>query len=471
MELRIHNTLTGKKELFQPMEAGKVKMYVCGVTPYDRCHLGHGRCYVTFDFVRRSLKRLGFAVTHVQNFTDVEDKIIKKANEAGESPSAVSERFITDYFDKMDKLNILRADAYPRVTETIPQIVAFIGKLVAKDMAYAVEAGVYFAVRKFPEYGKLSKRSLDDLQSGARVEVDEKKRDPLDFALWKSAKPGEPAWDSPWGKGRPGWHIECSVMSIENLKTETFDIHGGGLDLVFPHHENEIAQSEGCTGKPFARYWIHNGFVTVNKEKMSKSLGNFFTLEDIFKKFEPRAVRLLLLSQHHRTPLEFSDDLLANAAQSVKHIEDDLRRVTAALRAQHGTDGQDRKVLAERTDKFEKDFAAALADDFNAPEALAAVHALIGELKVRTATNRALHTSQMEKSLGVVLSALRDVFGLEVSADVDEGGDDVQSLVNAREKARKEKDWKEADRLRAELTTRSIVIEDTPQGVRWWKKT
>jgi cysteinyl-tRNA synthetase len=470
-ELKFHNTLTGKAEVFQPLEPGKIKMYVCGVTPYDRCHLGHGRCYVTFDFVRRSLKRLGYAVTCVQNFTDIDDKIIKKANESGETPSAVSERYIADYFDKMDKLNVQRADAYPRVTQTIPQTVAFIERLVKKGLAYPAADGVYYSVRKFPGYGKLSKRDLDDLRAGARVEVDDKKADPLDFALWKTAKPGEPSWDSPWGKGRPGWHIECSVMSMDTLKTETFDIHGGGLDLIFPHHENEIAQSEGCTDKPFARYWIHNGFVTVNKEKMSKSLGNFFTLEDILAKFEPRAVRLLLLSQHYRTPLEFSDDLLVQAAQGVKNMEDDLRRVTAALRAQHGTDGQDGKVLAERTEKFEKDFAAALADDFNAPEALAAIHALLGELKVRTATHRALHTGQMEKSLAVVTVALKDVFGLELSAQVDEGGDDVQALVNAREKARKDKDWKEADRLRAELTARNIVVEDTPQGARWWKKT
>ncbi len=470
MNLQIHNTLSGKKEVFNPLEPGRVKMYVCGVTPYDSVHLGHGRCYVTFDFVRRVLTRLGYAVAYVQNFTDIDDKIIRRAAEKGETPRALADRYIADYFDKMDKLNVRRADVYPRVTETIPPIVSFVEKLVAKGSAYVLGGDVYYSVRKFPAYGRLSKRPLNELESGARVEVDERKKDPLDFALWKAAKPGEPSWPSPWGPGRPGWHIECSVMSLENLKAETFDIHGGGLDLVFPHHENEIAQSEARTGKPFVRYWMHNGFVTIHKEKMSKSLGNFFTLEDIFKKFDPRAVRLLLLSQHYRTPLEFSDELLAQADRSLKNIEDDLRRVAAALKAQHGTDGQDAKVMDDRIARFETDFLNALADDFNAPEALAAVHSLIGELKVRTATHRALHTGRMEKAFALIKEALSEVFGLSLSVDAEEGDAVVQTLVDGRQKARAEKDWKEADRLRAELAARGVVVEDTPQGPRWWKK-
>ena len=469
VQLKIHNTLTGKTEPFEPMEAGKVRMYVCGVTPYDRVHLGHGRCYVSFDFIRRVLRRLGYEVRHVQNFTDVDDKIIKRAAEAGESPRVLTDRFIADYFDKMDRLNVLRADAYPRVTETIPDIVAFIGALVEREAAYVLGGDVYYAVRKFQAYGRLSHRSPDELLSGARVEVDERKRDPLDFALWKAAKPGEPSWPSPWGPGRPGWHIECSVMSTRALG-ETFDIHGGGLDLVFPHHENEIAQSEARTGKPFVRTWMHNGFVTVNKEKMSKSLGNFFTLEDIFRTFDPQAVRLLLLSQHYRTPLEFSDDLLGRASHSLKNMEDDLRRVAAALKSQHGTDGQDAKVMEDRVRKFDVAFEEALADDFNAPAALAAVHDLLGELKVRTATHRSVHTGWMEKAAARVQDALTDVFGLKLSIEADGGDADVQGLVAAREKARKGKDWKEADRLRLELTNRGIIVEDTPQGPRWWTK-
>jgi cysteinyl-tRNA synthetase len=426
---------------------------------------------VIFDFIRRVLKRLGFKVTCVQNFTDVDDKIIQRSAERNEAPDVLANRYIADYFDKMDRLNVRRADAYPRVTGHIPQITSFVQRLVEKDLAYPLEGDVYYAVNRFPNYGKLSKQSVKDLVSGARVEVHGGKRDPLDFALWKAAKLGEPAWDSPWGKGRPGWHIECSAMSVDALG-ETFDIHGGGLDLVFPHHENEIAQSEGATGQPFARYWIHNGFVTINREKMSKSLGNFFTLADIFKKVEPRVVRLMLLSHHYRTPLEFSDDLLDQAARSLQKLEEDLRRVSAVLRAQHGTDAQDGKVLTERIQIFEADLMAALSDDFNAPAAWAAVHSLVGELKVRTATHRSLHTGLMEKALFLVRQVLDEVFGLSLSVSGEsEGNDTIESLVNARERARREKDWEEADRLRNELISFGVTLEDTPQGARWWKKT
>jgi cysteinyl-tRNA synthetase len=472
MNLTIHNTLTGQKDIFEPLTPGQIRMYVCGVTPYDDCHLGHARCYVAFDFIRRSLKRLGYAVTCVQNFTDIDDKIIKRAKEKGEEPGALAERYIAEYFDKMDRLNVLRADSYPRVTRHIPQIVAFIERLVKNDMAYALDGDVYYAVRKFPPYGRLSKRSLDDLKAGARVEVDERKRDPLDFALWKAAKPGEPAWESPWGPGRPGWHIECSVMSLETLKTDTFDIHGGGLDLVFPHHENEIAQSEGATGRTFARYWIHNGFVTVNKEKMSKSLGNFFTLSEIFAKFEPRAVRFALLGQHYRTPLEFSPDLLEAAGATLKNLEETFQRLEAVLRSQYGTDRQDDKVLDDIYRKFEHEFPAALADDFNSPQALAALFDLLGALNTRTATHKSLSTPALEKGIRLAIEAFRDVFGIEFAGAVAAGGDaDIDTLVNEREKARKAKNWSEADRLRKELTDRGVVVEDTPQGPRWWKKT
>ncbi|MBI4396816.1 MAG: cysteine--tRNA ligase [Elusimicrobia bacterium] len=470
MALHIHNTLSGKKEPFQPLDPGRVKMYVCGVTPYDESHLGHARCYVVFDFIRRSLRRLGYEVAHVQNFTDIDDKIIRRARERGEDPSVLAERCIQDYFGKMDRLNIERAGAYPRVTQHIPPIVASIGTLVEKGLAYAVEGDVYYAVRSFPGYGKLSKRSLDDLKSGARVDVDERKRDPLDFALWKAAKPGEPAWDSPWGKGRPGWHIECSVMSLVNLNAETFDIHGGGQDLIFPHHENEIAQAEGATGKPFARYWIHNGFVTVNKEKMSKSLGNFFSLSDIFAKYDPRAVRLLLLSQHYRTPLEVSDELLTKAASTLQNAEETVRRLKATLRAQFGTDRQDDKVLEALFAKFNEDFDAALSDDFNSPQALAALFELLGALNTRTATHKAIHTASLEKGLSLVLQAFREVMGVPLQAAVDEGDEVVNDLISRREAARKGKNWAEADRIRAELSARQIVVEDTPQGPRWWRK-
>jgi cysteinyl-tRNA synthetase len=468
--LRLHNTLSGQVEPFVPQVPGEVKMYVCGVTPYDHCHLGHARCYVTFDFIRRALTRLGYRVNYVQNFTDVDDKIIARARERNETPEALAERHIADYFDTMDRLGILRADHYPRVTGHIPAIVEFIERLVRSGKAYASGGDVFYAVRGFAPYGRLSKRSPDDLRSGARVAVDEKKRDPLDFALWKAAKPGEPSWDSPWGPGRPGWHIECSAMSLANLKTDTLDIHGGGLDLVFPHHENEIAQSEGATGKPFARYWMHNGFVTVNKEKMSKSLGNFFTLEDIFKKFDPRAVRLLLLRDHYRTPLEFSDGLLAEAEASLKDMEGVFHRVAALLKAQHGADEQDRKVLEDRAARCRAAVDEALADDFNAPRALAALHDLLGELGRHTATHRALHTGALAKARDAAAAVLTDVFGIPLRPAVDEGGADVEGLVTARDRARKDKNWAEADRLRAEITRLGFVVEDTSQGPRWWKK-
>lgn len=469
--VRFHNTLSGKEEAFHPLTPGRINMYVCGVTPYDACHLGHARCYVTFDFIRRALTRLGYAVTHVQNFTDIDDKIIHRAAERGEAPAVLAERYIADYFDKMDKLGVRRADAYPRVTGSLPAIVAFIERLVAKGLAYAAGGDVFYAVRKFPGYGKLSKRSPDDLQVGARVEVDDRKSDPLDFALWKAAKPGEPAWPSPWGPGRPGWHIECSAMSLAAFG-DTFDIHGGGQDLVFPHHENEIAQSEGATGRSFARYWIHNGFVTVNKEKMSKSLGNFFTLEDIFKKFAPRAVRYFLLTHHYKGPLEFSDEQLAAADARLKEVDADLRRLDAALKTPLAAKPKEAKAVAAALDAFGPAVDAALADNFNAPKALAVLFALLGELKERAERPKAIDVEGLRRGVALVRDTFRDALGLEVGGDVVPGGNadaDVAERVARREAARKARNWAEADRLRAELLAAGVTVEDTPQGPRWWR--
>ncbi|MFN0117660.1 MAG: cysteine--tRNA ligase, partial [Elusimicrobiota bacterium] len=305
MEIKLHNTLTGQKELFSPIQSGKVGLYVCGITPYDEPHLGHARCYVVFDLLKRSLERFGYQVRHIQNFTDVDDKIIDRANQLKEDPLSYPERFIQSFFECMKLLNVKPADEYPRVTKTIPAIVTLVERLIENGLAYESKGTVYYSVRGFPSYGKLSKRKLDELESGARVSIDEQKKDPLDFALWKAAKSGEPSWPSPWGAGRPGWHIECSAMSMGALG-ETFDIHGGGQDLIFPHHENEIAQSEGASRKNFARFWVHNGFVTINQEKMSKSLKNFFTIREILGEFDPMVVRYYLLSQHYRSPLNFS---------------------------------------------------------------------------------------------------------------------------------------------------------------------
>jgi cysteinyl-tRNA synthetase len=305
MNLEFHNTLTSKKEIFNPLVRGKVGMYVCGITPYDETHLGHARCYVVFDILKRVLEKNGYDVMHIQNFTDVDDKIIVRAIDMGVSPDVYAEPFIQSFHTYMGQLNVKPASVYPRVTTHMKEIIQIIERLILRGLAYELNGSVYYEVRKFSDYGKLSKRKIDELESGARVEVDELKRDPLDFALWKNAKKGEPAWDSPWGPGRPGWHIECSAMSMKYLGEE-FDIHGGGQDLIFPHHENEIAQSVGASARAFAKIWIHNGFVTVNQEKMSKSLGNFFTLKDILAKFDPMVVRYFLLGQHYRTPLDFS---------------------------------------------------------------------------------------------------------------------------------------------------------------------
>jgi cysteinyl-tRNA synthetase len=471
--LKFLNTLTGKEEPFVPLEPGKIKMYVCGVTPYDECHLGHARCYVTFDFVRRALGRLGYSVTCVQNFTDIDDKIIQRARERGETPSALAERYIADYFDKMDRLNVRRADAYPRVTEHVPAVVAFIERLVAKKLAYVAEGDVFYAVRKFPRYGRLSKRDPDELMSGARVDVDARKQDPLDFALWKAAKPGEPSWPSPWGPGRPGWHIECSVMSLTVLGGDTFDIHGGGQDLIFPHHENEIAQSEGATGKPFARYWIHNGFVTVNKEKMSKSLGNFFTLGDIFKTHDPRTVRFFLLSHHYRGPLEFSEDQLANAKTQLAEIDDDLQRLDAVLKNPEAVKSKEEKKLRLLLDGFDARVDQALAENFNSPRVIALVFELLGELKARVAKGKPVWGEGLERGISLLRKTLADVLGVKAVASAvaaDEEEDAIVYLVEQRQQARQAKNWAEADRLRAELAVRNIVLEDTPQGPRWWKK-
>ncbi|MDD5259505.1 MAG: cysteine--tRNA ligase, partial [bacterium] len=331
LTLFLYNTLTQQKEEFKPLKNKVVNMYVCGVTPYDEVHLGHARCYVAFDVIRRYLEYKGYTVNYIQNFTDIDDKIIKRAQEKNVQPLELAQKNIDAYFQDINALNIKPALKYPRVTEHIPDIIKIVENLVNSRHAYVVDGDVYFRVASFPGYGKLSKRELDQLKSGARVEIDERKESPLDFALWKKEKPGEPSWTSPWGNGRPGWHIECSAMSLGELKIDTLDIHGGGQDLIFPHHENEIAQSEAVTGKPFAKYWLHNGFVTINKEKMSKSLGNFFTLKEIYKKYEPQVVRLFLISQHYRSPIDFSENKLEEMSRAQERFTTALNNMKEAV--------------------------------------------------------------------------------------------------------------------------------------------
>jgi len=469
--IHIHNTLTGRREPFQSVEPQSVRMYVCGITPYDVCHLGHARCYVVFDVVRRVLKANGYKVRYVQNFTDVDDKIIARAKERGITPGELARENIEDYFNKMDALGIERADVYPKVTEHIPEIIALIRKLLDNEVAYRLRGDVYFSVKAFPPYGKLSKRPLNELQSGSRVDVDKEKQDPLDFALWKESKPGEPleaSWDSPWGKGRPGWHIECSVMAMKHLGLN-FDIHGGGLDLIFPHHENEIAQSEAATRKPFAAYWMHNGFVTINREKMSKSLNNFFTLSEIFAKYQPAIVRYMLLTVHYRAPLDFSQDLLEQSRSALSGLRDSIARANRVLQKQEfGVDESDKASpeVSRASDELAQEFHEALQDDFNTPGALGVLHQLIGMLEKQFATNNVSRGSvrhilnQIRKCAEVLgLDLFSFMQGLFIPAEVSE-------WARAREAARARKDWKESDRLRAEISNRGYVVEDTPQGPR-----
>jgi len=478
MALRIFSTLTGEKEAFAPLRPPKVGVYVCGVTSYDYSHIGHARCYVAFDVAVRVLRARGFEVTYVRNFTDIDDKIIKRAGELGEAPGTLSERFIQAYHEDMAALGVARADIEPRVTQHLPEIVALIGKLVERGLAYPSEGDVYFSVRAFPDYGKLSRRRLDDLKAGARVEPGEQKRDPLDFALWKAAKPGEPFWESPWGPGRPGWHIECSAMS-EKYLGETFDLHAGGKDLVFPHHENEIAQSEGASGKLFARVWMHNGFVTVDEEKMSKSLGNFFTIREVIAKFEPEALRLFLIGTHYRSPINFSDVGVAEAERRLDYFYETLLKADEAV----GASG-DPPPASPASGGGEGDFGstldAALDDDFNTPEALAALSAPFTKLnellakpgKAKLPETAALATALREATrvLGICQQAPSSYLARRYARVMLERGLDgarVEEMVARRTAARAAKDFAAADALRQELLALGVEVKDTPAGTVW----
>ena len=454
--LHITNSLTRTKEAFVPLTPGRVRMYVCGMTVYDLCHLGHARVFVVFDMVTRWLRASGFQVEYVRNITDIDDKIIRRAQENKETPAALTGRFIAAMHEDERALGVLPPDHEPRATEYVAQMLALIGQLIANGLAYPAPNGdVYYSVRGFPAYGRLSGKSLDELRAGERVEVDPNKRDPMDFVLWKAAKPGEPAWDSPWGPGRPGWHIECSAMS-EAYLGETFDIHGGGADLIFPHHENEVAQSV-CAhgGAPFVRYWVHNGWVMVEGEKMSKSLGNFFTVRDLLGEHPGEAIRLTLLSAHYRQPLDFTKDLLAQSKQA-------LDRFYLALRDQPEAD-----VDPELPAPVE----AALDDDLNTPAAIAALHDL---------TTRLNKARDHEKpGLAAALRAAGDLLGLldadpegwlrgEGTATV--GGptpEEIEDLIVRRREARKAKDFAEADRIRDSLAAQGVLLEDSPQGTTW----
>ena len=380
-EITVYNTMTRQKEVFNPVTPGEAKMYVCGVTPYNHPHIGNARPFVTWDVIRRYMKHVGYKVTYVQNFTDVDDKIINTSNGEGVSWDTIANRYIDSYFEVMDALGVQRADIYPRVSTHIEDIIAMINTLIEKGYAYELDGDVYYSVDKFEHYGELSGRTLDDMEAGARIEVDGRKKNPMDFALWKAAKPGEPYWESPWGNGRPGWHIECSAMSQKYLGTE-FDFHGGGSDLIFPHHENEIAQSEGCSGQhPAVRYWLHNGFITINSEKMSKSLNNFFLVKDILEQYSPDALRYFLLSTHYRSPLDFSDERLEEANKSLERLSTAIENLLYLEKCEPGQ-CEDAQRLLEKAKTFEEEFEVAMSDDFNTALATSSMFGLAKEINI-----------------------------------------------------------------------------------------
>ena len=459
--MQIFNTLTRKKEPFVPVREGKVGIYACGPTVYNYFHIGNARPFILFDTLRRFLKHIGYDVTFVQNFTDIDDRMIKSANEQGTTVDAIAEKYIAEYFKDAQALGVLEADVHPRATKHIGEIIAIIKKLEAKGLAYAVDGDVYFDTQAYrANYGKLIGQNLDDLESGARVEVGEVKRHPMDFALWKAQKPGEPFWKSPWGEGRPGWHIECSAMSMKYLG-DTFDIHCGGVDLIFPHHENEIAQSEGATGKPFAKYWMHNGHINVDNKKMSKSEGNFFMVRDILKEYDAEAVRLFMLSAHYRSPINFSRELIEQATSSLERLY--TARNTALFNREHAPEramNADEQTFAERAKKAVEAFDAAMSDDLNTADALAAIFEHVRDM------NSSLTADSAREAIDAGLNALgtmTDVLGL-LRKDFDATPDEVKALVEQRAAAKKAKDFALADQIRQQVLEMGYIIEDTPKG-------
>jgi len=469
MTIRIHNTLGKKLEDFIPLNPPKVNIYSCGVTVYDESHIGHARSLYIFDLIRRYLEFSGFEVRFIRNITDVEDKIINRANTLGIPASELVDRVIKSYYADMDSLGISKADAEPKATENIDGIVAAIAVLIEKGYAYVTKTGVYYNVRTFTGYGKLSGQSIDDMQSGERIDPDDSKKDPLDFALWKVAKPGEPSWPSPWGDGRPGWHIECTVMSLKYLKTDTLDIHGGGRDLVFPHHENEIAQSEALTGKPFAKYWIHHGLLTIDGAKMSKSLGNYVTIKAFLERYtHPEILKVFFLSAHYSSPVDYNAGKITEATQALDRIVRLAEKIDLVCPEAFGKPipaGPRPQELAGIREKF----ITAMDDDFNTPQALAAVFDLVN------AANRNIADREFTAQAGDMLCELTRLLGLDIQrlksiARQAPGQDSVDALVAQRVEAKKRRDFAEADRIRKELEAQGIILEDTRDGTTWRKK-
>ena len=464
--MKVFNTLTRKKEEFVPLEPGKVKMYVCGPTVYNFFHIGNGRTFIVFDTIRRYLEYRGYEVSFIQNFTDIDDKMINRANEEETTVKEIGDKYICEYYKDADGLNIKRATVNPRATEYITDIIEFVKGLVDKGYAYAVDGDVYFRTKKFKSYGQLVGQNLDDLQAGARINVDERKEDPMDFAIWKAQKPGEPAWESPWGLGRPGWHIECSCMA-KKLLGDTIDIHAGGMDLTFPHHENEIAQSEALTGKKFANYWLHAAFLNVNNQKMSKSLNNFLTARDALKQYDADVIRFLMLSGHYRIQLNFSTELLDSAKASVERLYNaigNLESLITEVKTENMTD-EEKKYL-EGLDSYRQRYIEKMDDDFNTADAISVLFDLARDVNTNVTINSSKELCEkaleLIRELGMPLGILQKT--TKVSLE-----DEVEALIQARQDARKNRDFALADKIRDDLKARGIILEDTPQGVRWKK--
>ncbi len=488
MSLRIYNSQTKQKEPFVPLNPPKVGIYVCGVTVYDSCHIGHARSMIVFDALVRYLRFKGFQVTYVRNFTDIDDKIIARAEQQGVEPKTLAEKYIQEFGDDMKALGVLAPDWEPRATQHIPEIIRLVQKLIDQGIAYEIDGDVFFAVEKFSAYGALSNRTLEEMQAGARIEVDPRKRHPMDFALWKKGKPGDPVWDSPWGPGRPGWHIECSAMSSRYLG-ETFDIHGGGKDLIFPHHENELAQSMAVTLKPLARYWVHNGFVTIDGEKMSKSLGNFLTIKEMVGRYHPEGIRLLLLSRHYRSPLDYSDQAMQEAQMGLHRFYSLLRDLEnpenrLQMRGNEPLTPERLQETEEAVTNFGAHFQEALEDDFNTAQAIGHMYELARQLNRMMDTIRPKEIKgllgpfqkvsglfkQYGQILGILTQPPQEFLGQEQTRLLKKMGlsaEEIEELIAQRNQARKEKEWVRADALRNQLTEMHVLLKDTPQGTVW----
>ena len=491
--MQIYNSMNRRKEEFVPVEPGKIGIYACGVTVYDLCHIGHARSLVVFDVIYRYLKYRGYDVTFVRNFTDIDDKIINRSNERGITWKALAEQFIEEYYVDMDRLGLLKPTYEPRATDHIEEIINLVRQLEEKGLAYEVDGDVYYRLQNFKGYGKLSGKNIEDLLSGARVDVDDRKESPLDFALWKSSKDGEPSWPSPWGEGRPGWHIECSAMSQKFLG-DTFDIHGGGQDLIFPHHENEIAQSEGASGKPLANYWVHNGFVNIDKEKMSKSLGNFLTIRELLEDCHPEILRFFVVANHYRSPIDFSEENVAVAAAGLERLYQSLDRLlekTAGLAADSATDSAADSAtdsaagsssLDERIEGWRQDFITAMDDDFNSAAAVAVlfevskeINRWLDEEKTLIDPQAAARVVEFMREIGEPLGLLQEIprdflQRTTGTADGQLEAAEIESLIAARAAARKERNWAEADRVRDILDENGIVLKDSAEGTKWQRK-